>query len=81
MAGEATKQSRLSPGSPRLDCFAAARNDGWLNCSRESGENRAYFTSFSRSASFRLALVIATGVNKVICWAGFLPEVMKSTRV
>jgi hypothetical protein len=34
--GAATKQSKLGSGSLRLDCFAAARNDGFGSIDRES---------------------------------------------
>ena len=37
-----------------------------------------HLTSLSRSASLRLALVIATGVSSVICCSGFLPVLRKS---
>src|SRR3984957_2579506 len=40
-----------------------------------------YFTSLRRSAVLRFSLVIATGVRRVICCAGFVPSLRKVVRM
>src|ERR1700677_2602049 len=47
----------------------------------ERGQGLGYFTSLRRSAVLRLSLVIATGVNSVICCAGLVPSLRKLVRI